>query len=1161
MTGLPATPAAQDDLQHPPALLEAIRALATGPSLEESAPALLQALGVGLDWTLASLLLVDQDAGRLRTLDLWSPDPEHAAFVEVTRQIWFVPGEGLPGRSWLEDRLIWVEDVREEPGFLRRAVARDTGLVTGVWVPLRAQGAVVGILELYSAQRRPVDETLVVHLEDFGAILGMALRRLRDTALLVEREERIRATIDGALDAVISIDAGGLVTEWNPQAESLFGWSADEARGRHLGDLIVPERLRAAHRAGMARLIATGQPRIIGQRLEMPAIDRSGREFPIELTVSAHHTGGQPSFSAFLRDLTDRKAAEERIAILARLPEEHPHPVLRVGADGTLLYANKPGRTLLRRVPGARVGRWLSNAVRDALERSTQLEIDHQSRGSTFAILVVPIPERGYANVYALDVTRRIQTEAALRDSEAALRDLYLVTSEPGRTSGEKIASLLGLVRKRFGTGTAVLGRITSTGLVAEEADAWDGRVQSGVEFPLDQTFGRRVIESGDVVTILDAASTVELKDELAHTMYGLRSYIGAPVMVGGSLYGVLSFSSPLPRENPFQTADVEYLQLMALWVGAEIEREGAREAVAAANTELANAAAQARTLADEAAAANRAKDDFLATISHEIRTPLSGILGMVELLQGTQLATEEEHYLDVMRSSGEALLSIINEILDFSKIESGQLEIRPVPFGPGELVAEVAALHRPTARAKGLSVRTITEAGVPERVVGDAGRISQALGNLVSNAIKFTEAGSVTIGLSSPGDHWLELSVADTGIGIAALDRERLFEPFVQLDSSQARRYGGTGLGLAITQRLVARMGGTIEVTSEPGSGSTFTVRLPVLPATAGVEPGVASAIEPGLAAERPGASSAAQVTGHRRGRRVLVVDDNPVNLELATTLLARMGHQPVAAVDGQSALRHLEHEQVDLMLLDCQLPGLDGFEVTRRVRELETTHRQRRMPIIAMTANAYDEGRLRALEAGMDDHLAKPYRARDLEGTVDRWLGGHAAPRRARTDGAATFEPLPGTAAAGPAASSEPSPTGEFGMHAAIAAPGVLGELGVLAGQDAVREMIGLFVATSQRAEERLRAALAAGDRAAIAREAHSLRGSAGTVGADELATACMQLEHAAMAGRGRLDEEVEAVCSALVTTRAELEHWLGKTTLRFGADRPSPPAEGRP
>ncbi len=1149
MTGPPTTHPPQDDLARYRALLEAIRALATGPSLEETAPALLQALGVGLDWTLASLLIVDQDAGRLRTLDLWSPDPEHAAFVEATRQIWFVTGEGVPGRSWLEDRLIWVEDVRETPEFLRRAVARDTGLVTGVFVPLRAQGTVVGILELYSAQRRPVDEALVVHLEDFGAILGMALRRLRDTALLREREERIRAAIDGALDAVISIDAAGLVTEWNPQAESLFGWSADEARGRHLGDLIVPERLRDGHRAGMARLIATGQPRIIGQRLEMPAIHRTGREFPVELTVSAHHTGGQPSFSAFLRDLTDRKAAEERIAILARLPEEHPHPVLRVGADGALLYANKPGRTLLRQVPGARVGRWLSNAVRDALERSTHVELDHRSRGSTFAILVVPIPERGYANVYALDVTRRIQTEAALRDREAALRDLYLVTSEPGRTSGEKIGSLLGLVRRRFGTGTAVLGRITSTGLVAQEADAWDDRVQGGVEFPLDQTFGRRVIESGEVVTILDAGSDTELRDELAHTRHGLRSYIGAPVQVAGSLYGVLSFSSPLPRRDPFETADLEYLQLMALWVGAEIERESAREAVATANIELADAAEQARVLAGEAEAANRAKGDFLATMSHEIRTPLSGILGMVELLQGTPLAAEEQHYLEVMRSSGESLLSIINEILDFSKIESGQLDIRPVPFSPEELVVEVAALHRPTARTKGLSIRTIVGSGVPERVVGDAGRISQALGNLVSNAIKFTDTGTVTIRLSSPRERWLELSVADTGIGIPVHDRHRLFEPFVQLDSSQARRFGGSGLGLAITQQLVHRMGGTIDVTSAPGSGSTFTVLLPVVPVAADV------ALGPG------DAQPAAPVAARRRRRRVLVVDDNPVNLELASTLLTRMGHQPVAAVDGEEALRHMERSRVDLVLLDCQLPGLDGFEVTRRVRELEATSRRRRMPIVAMTANAYNEDRHRAFAAGMDDYLTKPYRAKDLEAMVDRWLGGHDAPRRGRANRPATVEQVPATDATGRVASSRPLPSGKPGEHAASADPGVLGELGAIAGRDVVREMVALFVSTSHEAEARLRAAAGADDRAALAREAHSLRGSAGTVGADELAGACSQLEHAAMGGRVRLDEDVDAVLSTLGTTRAELERWLVEATSRLGADQPSPPVEAGP
>jgi PAS domain S-box-containing protein len=1134
VTTAPRLPDGQEPARRLPPILEAVRAVAGAASLEAAAPALLSSLGIGLDWSLGCLFAVDPGDRRLHFVDAWSSDRRHDALVESSRERTFATGEGIPGRSWREDRSIWIEDVGEEPGYLRQSAARQSGLRTAVFVPMRANATVVGLLELYSTEQRARDPELLEHLEDFCAILGMSVQRMRDQTALAEREERIRAAIDGALDAVIAIDDKGLVTEWNARAEALFGWQARDAVGQRLGELIVPEHLRAAHRDGMARYLATGVPRVIGKRLTLPAVDRAGAEFPVELTLSAHHAGGRPAFSAFVRDLRERTAFEERIASLARFPDEDPSPVLRIGADGTLTYANRPGRSMVRRPVGARVGAWLRGPVEAALEQDSRLEFDHAARGRIFRNTVVPFRDRGYANVFGLDITARVTAERALRDNEAAIRDLYLVTATTDLGFSEKIWALLGLIRRRFGDGYAVVSRLVPDGLVVQEVNAPDEAVKRGAVFDPDQTYSRRVLDSADVLTITDAAQDPLLHDEGAYTIHRLRSFIGAPVRVGGEVYGVLSFSSRDPHPTPFQTEDVDYVRLMTLWVGAEIERENARVDLAKANIELAEAAERARVLAHQSDAANRAKSLFLATVSHEIRTPLNGVIGMIELLQSPVYRTsdpvhaaEERHYLEVVRTSGEALLGIINQILDFSKIESGQqTDVVEVVFDLHQLVKQATAVHEAAAGARGLDLQSAIEAAVPRQVLGDPGRIGQALGNLVSNAVRFTERGSIRVTASLRPDGRTTIAVADTGIGISEADRNGLFEPFVQLGASPAQRSGGTGLGLAITRGLVEQMGGSIHVETAAGIGSTFTILLPLVPAPAGAAPGAESDRE------------APPVLPRREGRRVLVVEDDAVNLEVATTILGRVGYELIAARDGEEAIR-AALGPVDLVLLDCRLPDLDGYEVARRIRAQEIADGRPRVPIVALTANAYEESRERCLAAGMDDFIAKPYRAGQLVASVDRWVTSTGSTR-------------PGPHEA-PATAMVPAPGSD-----ADALPPALRELADIAGPGAILEMLDLFLVTSLEAGQRIRAAAAAGDAARLASEAHALRGPAGTLGAGELASACLELEETATSARGALPSgAITATLDALAAAQVRLARLRDRHGVP-GADAAEPARE---
>lgn len=1108
MTFSRAEPAAAGSANGFTSLLEALRVVAASASLEDAAPGLLRALGIGLDWALGCLMMVDPRDQRLHLVDAWSSgDPRHRPFIAATRSMSFAPGDGIPGQSWLEDRSLWVRDVRAEPLSMRRTVARSSGLAAAVFLPLRSRSSVIGLLELYATERRDPDADMLAQLEGFCAILGLFTQRVSDERSLREREERIRAAVEGALDAVVSIDADGKVTAWNERAEVIFGWSTSEVLGHTLSELIIPERLRQAHRAGMERYIALGTAKMIGRRLEMPAVDREGVEFPIELTVSAHVDRGGPSFSAFVRDLRQQKAAEERIASLARFPDENPLPVLRVAADGTQLYANAASRQLLGRLTGHKMPAWLHAMVAESLARGVSTEDEHVRRGRTYAISIVPVVGEGYANVYARDISERVAAERALRANEAALRDLYLVTTSAGQDFEGVIGQLLRLIKRRFGPGTVALSRFSGEGLVVEQASPVDRSLRPGKVLGLGEVFSRLVVEEGDVVAITDAAADARYSAEPAHAVHGVRAFVGAPVLVDGAIFGALTFSTRRGRSAPFPSADIDYMRLVARWVGTEIERQLDRRALAEANRELAATADQARVLAVDAQLANNAKSTFLATVSHEIRTPLNGILGMVELLQETPLGAEEAHYLDVLRASGESLLAILNELLDFSRIESGRVEMVPDVFNLPELVASVASLNKAAAAEHQTELRTVIDPAVPRNVLGDAGRIRQVLGNLVANAVKFTDSGSITVSARAGADDRVLLEVVDTGVGIAAADLERVFEPFVQIDSSPGRRFAGTGLGLAISRRLVELMGGSIELVSTPGVGSTFTVSLVLSPAGPMVETDA-----------HPPQGGALESFG-RPAARVLVVEDNPVNLEVATTILRRAGHTLAVAVDGQEALRLVDGGGLDVVLLDCQLPGMDGFAVARKIRADELANGRQRLPIIAVTANAFEEAREHCLAAGMDDYLVKPFKPGDLIAAVNRWT-----PAPADTL-VSSSHPLPGRVESG-----------------ADDLPGVLGELAGVAGREAVLSMIELFVSSSLTTADQLTAAATAGNREEVARLAHSLRGAAATVGAERLAGACRTLEQHRRAGDADTGATaLRDVLDELSAARADLTRWL--------------------
>ncbi len=354
----------------------------------------------------------------------------------------------------------------------------------------------------------------------------------------------------------------------------------------------------------------------------------------------------------------------------------------------------------------------------------------------------------------------------------------------------------------------------------------------------------------------------------------------------------------------------------------------------------------------------------------------MTAILGILELILDEHLHASLRRQIELVDTSARHLLELLNEILDFSKIEAGEVILEEIDFDLLSVVTGTVGLMTPRARKRGIKLVLTSEPEVPTRIKGDPARIRQVLLNLLSNALKFTEEGSVklTLSLSQAGEGGAQLLVAtvsDTGIGIAPEALEDLFTPFKQADTSTTRRFGGTGLGLAISKRIAELLGGQLGVESRLGAGSTFTFEWPLVPASS----------------EAPKRTKRTQARAFAERRTILVAEDNAINLMVISAILKKLGLDVIPTTNGVEALERLQQERVDAVLMDCQMPEMDGYEATRKIRLAEADGSEH-VPIIALTAHAIDGERERCMAAGMDDFISKPYRTEELRETLNKWL-----------------------------------------------------------------------------------------------------------------------------------------------------------------------------
>jgi PAS domain S-box-containing protein len=677
------------------------RAAAESGSIDEALQAAIDEVCQRMEWPLGHVLLRQGDRALISTTIWHHEDRERfAEFRRITTAMSFPSGIGLPGRVLQTGRPLWISDVTHDENFPRGKLVGDLGVRAALAFPVLLGREVLAVLEFFSPDAAEPDLPLLEVMATIGTQLARVIERSRAEDALKQSEQRFRSVAETAKDAIITADARGSVVTWNHAAQSMFGHSEAEMRGQPL-TLIIPERLRAKHSAGMKRIREGGEAHAIGRTIELDGLRRDGSEFPLELSLAGWQIGDERFFTGILRDISERRQQEQR------------------------------------------------------LQKATC---------------------------------------------------------------------------------------------------------------------------------------------ELARS----------------------------------ERAAVE---------------------------------------------ANRAKSLFLANMSHELRTPLNAILGFVQLMErDPSLSSQQREHLGVVSRSGEHLLGLINNVLSISKIEAGEASVNACDFSLRSLLESVRELFHARAESRGLTLAFDLDGELPERVHADEGKLRQVLINLVGNAVKFTDAGSVTVRVG-----WRDgrgrFEIDDTGPGIAPEDAERIMQPFVQAQAGTRAREGA-GLGLAISRQFVRLLGGELELRSQPGRGTGFSFEIALPLAT-----------EP---ATRPPSSRRVRALAPDQPElRVLVVDNSEDNRRLMVSLLALVGVHVAEAADGKQAVEAWERLRPQLIWMDMRMPVLDGYQATRQIRSRERERGLARTLIIALTASAFEHDRPAILAAGCDDVVLKPFREAQIFDGLERWLG----------------------------------------------------------------------------------------------------------------------------------------------------------------------------
>ncbi|GJE47310.1 Sensor histidine kinase RcsC [Methylobacterium tardum] len=960
----------------------------------------------------------------------------------------------------------YVGRVASEAPAAGLAATRRLSVFGRTWdVDVAARPAFVSGLNLV----RPATVAVVVVT---GALLlaGLVYLRLagrRREVLSAVEKARLAAIVENADDAIVGKTVEGVVTDWNPGAERLFGHAADEAIGRKAEDLIVPGHLWAQERDVLLR-IRRGE---VVPPFPTLRTRKDGTVFPVLVTASPIRApdGSVAGVAVVTRDITEQAAAEERIhAVNASLEREVAErtAALRAGSALQKAVLDHAGYAVI-----ATDMRGTITLFNPAAERMLSYAAEELVGKATPGVFHDPAEVERRAGVLSRELGRPVEA-----GFEAFVAKARHGQPDPGEWTyvtkgGERLPVLLNvtLLRAEDGTDLGFLGIAMDLSeryrheaeMKAAQAGTWNYEVATGrVRLSAECARQHGLPESEAEIDVEAEWKPLAHPDDVPHVLADLAQAIEA----GGSY--TTEFRVPLAEGGmrwitAIGRVEADASGRTARVIGLTLDTTARKVAEIA----LSEAKAVAEAARADAERANRAKTDFLASMSHEIRTPLNAVIGFTDLMLASgRLDPGNRRQAELGRSSGNALLTVVNDILDFSKVEAGAIELVEEPFSLLAMVDDCVSIVRGPADAKGLEFRLRMDPGLPRWLKGDENRLRQVLFNLLNNAVKFTASGSITLDVAPQGGisggERLRFRVVDTGIGIPKDKQNRLFQRFSQVDGSIQRDFGGTGLGLAICRHLVELMGGEIGVSSVEGGGSTFWFIVGLPRASAPAE-----APAPVLAA------------APRQRGRLLLVDDSLINQELAGAVLRGAGHVVEMVGDGQAAVDAVRDRAFDLVLMDVQMPGMDGMTATRLIRDLPGP--VSRLPVVAMTANVLPEQVSAFRDAGMEDHVGKPFDREHLYATVDRWLA---------RDGAADVTPLP-----------EPA-SPEFDEDA-------WSDVRRFLSPGRPREVLALLVGELDTSFEGDAADQAV--RIRLRHRAHSLSSASGMIGFTEMATACHALE----------------------------------------------------
>ncbi|MFM9886637.1 MAG: PAS domain S-box protein [Burkholderiales bacterium] len=1141
--------------------------------------------------------IVEQSTDAILTLDL---DGNVTSWNKGAERIYeFSHDEAIGKPLWSLHRRDMNDDRRAL--FLQRLRAGIAGTVEGE--RLTRSGRLIHV----SGTSTPL-------LDDVGTVIGeIAIARdvteeRRLAQALKAAEERARHVVENALDAIVMVDGAGRITDWNPEAERMFGRDKAEVLGRDVAESTAPEYRRSGLQRTIEKIAATGSSSILNRRIETIGLRQDETEFPAEMAATAIRIGDTVIIAAFIRDITDQKRKEAQLLEseaknrrLALIVEQSNDAIIARDLEGVVTVWNTGAEQLFGFAAADAIGRsahalylreltvseYDQNLEALRTGRTFQMDVTHTDV-ATGAVRYLSIPQtplfdddasvRGAISIVH-DVTKRKIVEMALHDREQVMSSVLKATHE---------------------------------GFWYIDADCRTIDVNPAMCMLLGRT--REQLLGRTVFDFVDRDNAAIFQAELAARSNGKAgAYEITFSRPDGTQVTCLNNATPLFDGSGKVVGSVALCSDISLFKQAQAELERAR---------------------NEALAASLAKSEFVANMSHEIRTPMNGVLGMTGLLLKTDLSERQRHFASTVQSSGVALLKVLNDVLDFSKIEAGKIELEVIDFSLREAVEGVVQLFAERAHAKGLELSCRIAREIPDALRGDPGRIRQVISNLLNNALKFTAAGEVRVLVQAlppaAGGIGLMVIVQDTGIGIDAAVQSRIFEPFVQAHSGTTRRYGGTGLGLTVCRDLVGLMAGEIGVESVPGQGSSFwfTIRLDLgsIPAVdadpmelqglhalvvddsstsreilelqmagwgarvrataspadalallheaadsapfrvavmsmnskgfngldlarrirssdalnalrivlvSAIDEDVPAATLRALQIDRvlnkpvsesqlarcmrdvlrkagttdnqpavPDQTAQASFTG-----RVLLVEDNPVNREIALASLEELGCVVDVAADGKQALDAVATRQYDMVFMDCQMPEVDGFQATAAIRAREVGDASR-LPIVALTAHAMSSDRQRCLAAGMDDYMSKPFEEAQLVDMLERWLpvGARRAPTAIQQ--------------AAPNASQQPHDVGASAQATSTKLdPKVLDKLRAL-GRPGKPNMLvklaGLFFVSAAKEIQHMVDAIGNDDAQALRSAAHTLKSASAQFGASALNRLCIALEAEAANGQ---------------------------------------------